>query len=413
MKTEFYEKTAERLLRYAKIDTQSAANVARVPTTEKQFDLARMLRDELQTMGADDVWLDEASCIVYASIPSTLPNGGGMSVGYVVHMDTSPDAPGADVKPWLLENYDGGDIVLNAEKQIVMRVCDYPFLADYRGQSLILTDGTTLLGGDDKAAIASLMTAAEYLLAHSEIPHGPFRMAFTPDEEVGGLACNLDLKRFGAEVAYTIDGDHAGYYSYETFNAIEAQLFIHGLNVHPGTAKGIMVNAVEIGAQFLAMLPQAERPQHTEGREGFYHPHSFAGSVEEATVLCLIRDHDEAQFDARKQFVTDCVAELNRLYGNRIELKWSNGYFSMKKQVERVPFMIDYLTQAIRDNGLTPTCLAFRGGTDGSAISQRGLPCPNLSAGYENGHSRFEFVSVQTMEKNVQILIRLAEIYGK
>ena len=325
-----------------------------------------------------------------------------------------PDAPGANVKPWVLEDYDGKDIVLNAGEQIIMKVSDYPFLPSYKGQNLVLTDGTTLLGGDDKAAIAALVTAAEYLAAHPEIPHGPFKMAFTPDEEVGGLACNLDLERFGAQVAYTLDGDHAGYYSFETFNAIEGQLFIHGLNVHPGTAKDIMVNAVEIGARFISMLPEQERPQHTEGRQGFYHPHGFSGNVEEATVLCLIRDHDEEQFEARKRFLASCVEELNRIYGEgRVELKWANGYYSMKKQVEKVPFMIDYLTQAIRDCGLTPTCLAFRGGTDGSAISQRGLPCPNLSAGYENGHSRFEFVAIDTMEKNVQILIRLAQIYGQ
>jgi len=245
------------------------------------------------------------------------------------------------------------------------------------------------------------------------VKHGPVKLAFTPDEEVGGLACNLDLGRFGADVAYTLDGDHMGYYSYETFNAIEAQLSITGLNVHPGTAKGIMVNAIEIAAEFIGMLPKLERPQYTEGREGFYHPHGISGNVENAKLLCLIRDHDEGRFEERKEYIRKCVAELDRRYGDgRVELVFANGYSSMKKAVDKVPFMIDYLVEAIKDSGVEPTELAFRGGTDGSAISQRGLPCPNLSAGYENGHSRFEFVSVQTMSKNVEILLRLCEIYA-
>jgi len=409
----FDEKVTERLIRYAKIDTQSAPNVDCVPSTQKQFNLAVMLRDELLKIGAENVFLDETYCVVYGEVPSNLPNGGGLSVGYITHMDTSPDAPSENVSPRLLKNYDGKDIILNKEKDIVLRVSEYPFVTGYKGQDLVLTDGTTLLGGDDKAAIASVMTFAEHLISHPEIKHGPVKLAFTPDEEVGGLACNLDLDRFGAKVAYTLDGDHAGYYSYETFNAIEAQLNITGLNVHPGTAKGIMVNAIEIGSRFIEMLPEFEKPQHTEGREGFYHPHGFFGNVEHAQVLCLIRDHDEDRFEERKEFVRACVDELNRIYGeNRVELVFANGYSSMKKVVDKVPFMIDNLTKAISECGLKPTELAFRGGTDGSAISQRGLPCPNLSAGYENGHSRFEFVSVQTMSKNVEILTKLSEIYA-
>ncbi len=408
----FEEKVAERLIRYAKIDTGSLPNVADVPSTQKQFDLARVLYNELKEIGAENVWLDEKYCVVYGDIPSNLKGKEGISVGLITHMDTSPDAPSENIKPWLLKNYDGSDIVLNKEKDIVLKVSDYPFVTGYKGQDLILTDGTTLLGGDDKAAIASVMTFAEYLLLHKEIEHGPIKLAFTPDEEVGGLSCNLDLERFGADVAYTLDGDHAGYYSYETFNATEAQLFITGLNVHPGTAKGIMVNAIEIGTEFINMLPQLERPRYTEGREGYFHPHHIKGNVEHAEVFCLIRDHDEARFEERKQYIRKCVEELNEEYGeDRVKLVFANGYYSMKKVVDKVPFMIDYLKQAISDCGLTPTELAFRGGTDGSAISQRGLPCPNLSAGYENGHSRFEFVSVQTMSKNVEILLRLSDIY--
>lgn len=409
----FYESVTERLIRYAKIDTQSMANTDRIPSTEKQFDLARVLRDELVQCGVSNVWLDEKNCVVYGEVPSNLPKGEGRAVGYITHMDTSPDAPSENVKPWLLKNYDGNDIILNKEKDIVLKVSDYPFITGYVGQDLVLTDGTTLLGGDDKAAIASVMTFCEYMVSHPEIKHGPIKVAFTPDEEVGGLAENLNIGRFGAEVAYTLDGDHAGFYSYETFNAIEAQINITGLNVHPGTAKGIMVNAIEIGTKFIEMLPEFEKPQYTEGREGFYHPHGFFGNVEKAQVLCLIRDHDENHFEERKEYIRKCVDELNALYGgNRVELVFANGYSSMKKAVEKVPFMIENLTRAISECGLTPTELAFRGGTDGSAISQRGLPCPNLSAGYENGHSRFEFVSVQTMCKNVEILIKLSEIYA-
>lgn len=406
---DFNDKVTERLIRYAKINTQSALNVKRVPSTECQYDLAKVLKDELNNIGASNVWLDEKNCIVYGEIPG---NTEGTVFGLVTHMDTSPDAPSENIKPWLLKDYDGRDIILNKEKNIVLRVKDYSFMEKYVGQDLVLTDGTTLLGGDDKAAIAAVMTFAEYVLGHPEVKHPTIKIAFTPDEEVGGLACNLNLERFGAEVAYTLDGDHAGYYSYETFNATEAQLEITGLNVHPGTAKGIMVNALEIGAEFISMLPEKEKPQYTGGREGFFHPHAFSGNVERAQVFCLIRDHDENKFEGRKEFIRKCVNDLNEKYGNRVALNFANGYYSMKKAVDKVPFVIDNLKRAISECGLTPTELAFRGGTDGSAISQRGLPCPNLSAGYENGHSRFEFVSVQTMSKNVEILIRLGELYA-
>ena len=331
MKNSDYEKVTQRLIKYAKVETTSKANVPEVPTTKCQYDLAYMLRDELIEIGASNVFLDEKACIVYAEVPSNLGNGEGMSVGFIAHMDTSPDAPGANVKPWVLENYDGGVITLNKEKNILMDPKDYPAIKGYEGQDLVLTDGTTLLGGDDKAAIASLMTAVENWVKHPEIKHGPIKVAFTPDEEVGGLARDLDLEEFGADVAYTIDGDHAGYFSYETFNATEAQLDIHGLNVHPGTAKGVMVNAIEIGTKFISMLPDLERPQYTEGREGFYHPHGFCGNVENAQVLCLIRDHDEERFNERKAYIEKCVEQLNKMYGEgRVELKFANGYFRLQ-----------------------------------------------------------------------------------
>ncbi len=411
---DFYEAVRDRLIRYARVGTQSAHNSGKTPSTQSQYRLAYMLRDELNKIGAAEVCLDEACCLVYAKIPSTRADGGGQPVGFVVHMDTSPDVPGEEVRPWVLEHYDGGSICLNEALGITMSPEDFPELRRYPGQDLILTDGTSLLGGDDKAAIASLMTAAEYLLAHPEIEHGPVSLAFTPDEEVGGLAKDLDFERFGAPLAYTVDGDHLGYYSDETFNATEAQLHIKGKNVHPGTAKGIMVNALEIGCEFIRMLPPRERPEYTEGREGFFHPSSFSGRVEEAELSCLIRDHDDEAFEARVRLVQDAVAALNARYGDDcIRLSFANGYRSMRRAVEPYPFLTEELVAAMREEGVEPVHLAFRGGTDGSALSQRGLPCPNLSAGYENGHSRFEFVPVQSMQRNTKILLNLILRLGK
>ena len=411
---EFHDKVRDRLIRYAKVDTQSLPNTGKVVSTEKQYDLARMLRDELIEIGVSDVWLDEEHCVVYGTVPSNLPDGKGRSIGYVAHMDTAPDASGTNVKPWVLENYDGRDILLNKEQNIVMRTSDYPNLMNYVGQDLVLTDGTTLLGGDDKAAVAALMTAAEYAVQHPEFKHGPVQIAFTPDEEVAGLAKDLDLARFGAETAYTIDGDYLGVYSYETFNATEAHVTVHGLNVHTGTAKGIMINGVDIACEFVGMLPKMDRPEYTEGREGFYFPSMIQGTVEHAEFRCNIRDFDDTGFAMRINYIERCAAALNEKYGaGTVEVEFGNGYLSMKHEVDKVPHTVEYLKQAIRDCGVEPRVSAFRGGTDGSALSQRGLPTPNLSAGYENAHGRFEYVPVQAMERNVEILLRLWEIYGE
>lgn len=414
MKSMIYEKVRERFLRYVQIDTTSEANTGKTPSTQCQFDLANELEQEMKKIRLENVWLDARNCVVYGTIPASKGFEDKKAIGLIAHMDTAPDVTGKNVHPSVCENYAGGDILLNKEKQIYLSPEQYPNLKNYIGQDIVVTDGTTLLGGDDKAAIAAIMTLAEYLMEHPEREHATIQLAFTPDEEVGGLAKDLDLERFGAEVAYTMDGDYVGYYSYETFNATEAQLVIHGLNVHPGTAKGVMLNAVEIGTEFISMLPDLERPCHTEGREGYFHPHVFQGNVEEAKVYCLIRDHEEERFEERIAYIEKCVEQLQRRYGKeRIELRFANGYKSMRKVVAPVMYMIDYLKEAIADAGVAPTCLAFRGGTDGSAISQRGLPCPNISAGYENGHSRFEFVPVQSMEKNVEILLNLCEKYAK
>ena len=313
----------------------------------------------------------------------------------------------------MLENYDGGDILLNAGKGIVMSPKEFPNLMNYVGQDLVLTDGTTLLGGDDKAAIAAVMTMAEHLLQHPELPHGRIALAFTPDEEVGGLAKDLDLKRFGAKVAYTLDGDYLGYYEDETFNASHAAILFSGRSVHTGTAKGILINAADMAAEFIGMLPPLEKPQFTEGREGFFHLVSVAANVEEAQVDLIVRDHDPVLFDRREQLLRELADKMGKKYGpDRVSLTIAPTYRNMKEVVDQYPFLIDNLTKAISQAGLTPRSIAFRGGTDGSALSHRGLPCPNLSAGYENAHGRFEYVPIPSMEKNVEILLHLARLFG-
>ena len=411
-RTIFYEQVRDRLIRYARVDTQSARVSDTVPTTKKQFDLAYMLRDELVGIGAADVWLDEEKCVVYGRVPATVE--GGKAFGLVTHMDTAPDAPGAGCKPWVLEEYDGGDILLNEEKGIVMSPREFPNLKNYVGQDLILTDGTTLLGGDDKAAIAAVMTMAEHLLKHPELPHGEIALAFTPDEEVGGLAKDLDLTRFGAQVAYTLDGDYLGYYEDETFNASHATALFRGRSVHTGTAKGIMVNAGDLAAEFVSLLPPREKPQFTEGREGFFHLVSIRANVELAQVDLIVRDHDAGVFARREQLLRDLAAQMALKYGpERVSLTIAPTYRNMKEVIDRYPFLIDNLTKAISLAGLEPRSLPFRGGTDGSALSHRGLPCPNLSAGYENAHGRFEYVPIPSMEKNVEILLHLAELFGE
>ncbi|MBQ8159336.1 MAG: peptidase T [Clostridia bacterium] len=409
--SEFYQSVRDRLIRYARVNTQSGRNTGRTPTTERQFDLARMLLKELQEIGVD-ASLDEGACIVYATLPSNLEHGRDIPFALIAHMDTSPDAPSDHVCPHVVEHYDGADILLNEEKNIVMSPKEFPNLLLYVGQDLVVTDGTTLLGGDDKASIAAIMTFAEHLIHHPEIRHGTIALAFTPDEEVGGLAKDLDLDRLGARVAYTLDGDHLGYYEFETFNASEATLTVTGRSVHPGTSKNTMVNAVDIACQFASMLPPVEKPQHTSGREGFFHVVSVHGNCEKAEVYLIIRDHDMEKFEEREKLIQSIADELALRYGkDRISLTIHRQYLSMKPVVDNVPYLVDNLKEAIRSAGVTPIADAFRGGTDGSALSHRGLPCPNLSAGYENAHGRFEYVPIQSMEKNVEILLHLCRLF--
>ena len=413
MKDLFYEKTKERLIRYAKINTQSVPFSSGTPSTSCQRDLASELARELKTIGAQDVFYDEENCVVYAKIGSTLPEGEEeRAIGFIAHIDTAPDASGEGVKPWVLENYDGGDIVLNEALGIVMRAASFKNLSRYVGDDLILTDGTTLLGGDDKAAIASILTFAEYLTSHPEIPHGTVCLAFTPDEEVGGLARDLDLERFGAKRAYTLDGDHLGYYIDETFNASEAVVTVKGFSVHTATAKGIMINAVDVASELMSRLPPRERPQYTEGREGFYHVVSCRASCEEARIELIIRDFDAESFETREEFIRNTAKELDGKYGG-VTCEIIPQYRNMREVIDTVPRMVDDLRRAISECGIEPVCEPFRGGTDGAALSFRGLPCPNLSAGYENAHGRFEYVPIGSMVKNVEILLKLVQIISQ
>ncbi|MBQ9593970.1 MAG: peptidase T [Lachnospiraceae bacterium] len=406
------EKTAERLMRYARIDTQSSNESRTTPTTSRQFDLARVLKEELESIGVPQVIYDEKNCVVIGKIPGNVP--GARSLGLIAHMDVSPDAPSAGVRPWILKDYRGGDIVLNEEKQIVMREADYANLRQYVGDDLILTDGTTLLGADDKAAVSELMTLAEYLLAHPEVPHGLVALAFTPDEEVGGLAKDLDFGQFEAQSAYTVDGDHLGYYADETFYAYAAKVQITGLSVHPGTAKGIMKNAADIACEYMRLLPQTEKPQYTEGREGYDHVHRMSGDCEHAEIELILRDFDYATMQRRLRELEDIADLLNAKYGpGTVTVESEEQYRNMKEIIDTAPHLIANLRQAMQECGIEPKTAPFRGGTDGAALSWRGLPCPNISAGYENAHGRMEYVSVQAMEATVRILIRLCEICGK
>ena len=411
MHDHIYKKVKERMIRYAKVNTQSQPYSGTWPTTSCQFDLARLLRDELVEIGVSDVFLDEKTCVVYGRIHSDIGNKSGNKIGFIAHMDTAPDAIGEHVKPWVLERYDGSDIVLNKDLGIVMKASDYPSLERYVGQDLILTDGTTLLGGDDKASIAALMTMAELVCSNPLIPHPEISLAFTPDEEVGGLARDLDLERFGAKEAYTLDGDHLGYYQDETFYASEASFSIKGLSVHTGTAKGIMVNAVDIASELMSMIPASERPQYTEGTEGFYHVISCNATCEEACVRLIVRDFDKDSFVRRQNLLHRIEETLQTKYGSdRVRLSINHQYSNMKEILRDHPSLVDKLRKAIEDCGVTPVCEPFRGGTDGAALSFRGLPCPNLSAGYENAHGRFEYVPIQSMVKNVEILLRLCSL---
>ena len=396
----------DRFLRYVTYDTQSAEGSDTCPSTEKQKVLGQALADELGQLGLYNAHMDEHG-YVYAWLPATPGCEGIPCVGLVAHMDTSPDAPGAGVKARIVR-YEGGDLVLNEEKGIVMRAAEFESLARYQGQDLIVTDGTTLLGADDKAGVAEIVSAVAHLVAHPEIRHGRIAVCITPDEEVGQGADRFDVEGFGAAVAYTVDGGELGEIEYENFNAANAGVFVHGVNIHPGSAKNKMKNALLIALEFAALLPPAETPGHTEGYEGFYHLHDMKGNETEAQLHYLIRDHDRDRFEGRKAFLARAAAFLNDKYGaGTVEVAVKDSYYNMKEQIEPHMYLILRARAAMEAAGVTPVVVPIRGGTDGARLSYMGLPCPNLSTGGLNFHGVHEYIPADALLKMTQVLVNL------
>lgn len=405
----------DRFLRYVKIDTQSWSPSETFPSTEKQKDLGRLLAKELQEMGASGVKFDEQYGYVYATIPSTLREGKtAPALGFIAHMDTAMSVSGRDVKPRIIENYPGGDIVLNEALSVVMKEEDNPELAGYVGQSLIVTDGTTLLGADDKAGVAEIMTMAQYLLAHPEIEHGTIRIGFTPDEEVGAGVDHFDVEGFGADYAYTVDGGELGELEYENFNAADVMLHVNGRSVHPGSAKGRMKNAILLAQEFQALLPAHEAPEATEGYEGFYHPGTIQGNVEQVDVDYIIRDHDLGKFEEKKAFFQKAAAFLNEKYGaDTFVVDMKDSYYNMKEKIlPENAHLIENAAKAMEMAGVKPLISPIRGGTDGARLSFMGLPCPNLCTGGLNFHGKYEYICIESMEKIVQILLNIVSLYA-
>ena len=407
-------KTIENFLQYVKIDTQSCEASGTSPSTEKQHDLAKLLVHQLTDMGAADIFYDTERCYVYASVPASPGCEDRPVLGFIAHMDTSPAVSGKNVNPRIVENYDGGDILLNEEQHIVMSVSDFPELSRYQGQDLIVTDGTTLLGADDKAGIAEIMAMAEYLLTHPELPHGRIRIAFTADEEIGEGADHFDVSLFGADFAYTVDGGPFGELEDETFNAADAKLTVHGRSVHPGSSKGKMINSILIAQEFHSLLPAFQNPMYTEGREGFFHLDSISGNVEKTTADYIIRDHDKELFEAKKKCFLQCADFLNQKYGkNTVTAELKDSYYNMREILKDYPHLLENACSVMKELGVEPVTTPVRGGTDGARLSFMGLPCPNLGTGGSNYHSRFEYACIQCMEKATELLVKLAERYGQ
>ena len=400
----------ERFLKYVAVDTESVEDATCFPSSEKQKDLAKILVEELKELGAENPHMDEYG-YVYATIPATSDKKVPV-LGFLSHMDTSPAMSGANVKPRVVKNYDGGEIVLNEKEKIAMNPSMFPSLSHMVGQDLIVTDGTTLLGADDKAGIAEIMTMTELLLTNKSIPHGTIQIAFTPDEEVGAGVDYFDVKKFGAEFAYTVDGGGLGEIEYENFNAASGRLKIHGQSIHPGSAKGKMVNAILVGMEFQQMLPVAQNPAYTEGYEGFFHLDRMTGGVEEAELFYIIRDHDKVKFEEKKARFEKTAAFLNDKYGvGTVECEVKDSYYNMKEKIEPYMFLIDNATKAMEQLGVTPIITPIRGGTDGARLSFMGLPCPNLCTGGENYHGKYEYVSIQSMERIVELLLQIIKVY--
>ncbi len=399
-------KAYERFLKYAVMPTMSDESCETCPSTEKQLALAEMLVEELISLGLSDARVDGHG-YVYATLPQNT-EGEINSIGFIAHLDTSPDASDENITPAVIE-YEGGDILLNEEKNIYLKVSDYPYLEDYVGHHLICSDGTTLIGADDKAGIAEILTALEKIVTEN-LPHGKICVAFTPDEEIGRGADLFDVEHFGADYAYTVDGGPIGELEYENFNAASARITVHGVSIHPGSAKGKMKNAALIACEFNSMLPECEIPSMTEGYEGFHHLVGMSGEIESATLVYIIRDHDMEKFEAKKADFLRIAEELNERYGDgTVELELRDSYYNMKEKIEPCMYIIDRARAAMEQLGIRPVVVPIRGGTDGARLSFMGLPCPNLCTGGENFHSRFEFISVEAMEKISDIIVRIAE----
>ena len=402
----------ERFLRYISIDTQSDESSTTFPSTSKQFDLLKLLRDELLSFGLKDVTLDEFGYVM-ATLPANTTKHVPV-IGFIAHVDTAPDMSGANIKPRLVEKYDGSEIILNSELNIVLSPHDFPEMKDYSGQTLIVTDGTTLLGADDKAGVTEIMAAVEYLVNHPEIEHGTIKIGFTPDEEIGRGVDKFEVERFGADFAYTMDGGGVGELEYENFNAAGAKVFIQGRNIHPGYAKNKMKNAILIAMEFNALLPVNERPEFTQDYEGFYHVVRTEGTVEHAMLQYIIRDHDRQKFEQKKETFKNCINYMNQRYGNdtfKLELK--DQYFNMREQVEPVYHIVETARQAMVELGIEPRVVPIRGGTDGARLSYMGLPCPNIFAGGHNFHGKLEYVPLESMVKATEVILKISELYVK
>ena len=401
------EKILDKFLRYVSFDTQSSEESPSQPSTAKQLKLLSQLQMELQQMGIDAA-LDE-----YGYVMASIPANCGKKVprlGFIAHVDTSPDAPGDNIKPQIVENYDGGDVALGDGK--VLRVSEFPEMAMYRGQTLITTDGTTLLGADDKAGVAEIMCAAEYIMNHPEFKHGEIKIAFTPDEEIGRGVVKFDVKAFGADFGYTMDGGMIGELEYENFNAAGAKIHVAGRNIHPGYAKGKMINACLVAMELNAMLPVEQRPEFTQGYEGFIHLTGFKGVVEEADLSYIIRDHDAAKLDVKKQIVQDAVDFINKKYGNIVTAEIKDQYRNMREMVEPHFHVVENAMKAMEMAGVVPRVQPIRGGTDGANLSYMGLPCPNIFAGGHNFHGKLEFVPLESMQKATEVILNIIKLYA-
>lgn len=397
----------DRFLKYVSFCTTSDEETNMTPSTPGQMEFAKYLRDELKQIGLQEVSLDENGYLM-ATVPANTE--GKPTIGFIAHMDTAPDASGKHVQPRIVKNYNGEDILLNEEEVIVLETSKYPEILRYKGQDIIVTNGKTLLGADDKAGLAEIVSACEYLIQHPEIKHGKIRVGFTPDEEIGQGADHFDVQKFGCDFAYTMDGGAVGELEFENFNAASCKIHIHGVNVHPGYGYHKMINSMRIAFQLAVMLPRWETPEHTQDYEGFYHLVGMNGTVEETTLSYIIRDHDRARFESRKREMEHLVRKVNREYGEgTAEIEIRDQYYNMREKVEPVMHIVTLVEEAMKEVGVVPHIQPIRGGTDGARLSFEGLPCPNIFAGGENFHSRFEYLPIPSMEKAMQVILKIVE----